>query len=423
MSCFPEVATVCFGERAREKTGNMRHLSLALVTFALGCSSEVTTPSDATDFDHDVVVSMSLTVKPGEELHKCQLVTLPTDSELEVVSFSHKYTSGSHHFLVFATDLETIPADMRGQYDCVNGDESIMEHTRGILYGAQSAAATFPLPPGVGFKMKAHQVLLLQAHYLNPTAAEVPATIRAGFDTAPAAQIREHAGFMLFYDPFIYVPAQSSATSGIRCSVPNDINLIAAFTHYHQRGTAMRVWVDPSMSQESATPFHETHDWEHPEDFHGPLAVPAGSAFRFECAYTNPEAVDVFQGPNAATSEMCVFAGLYYPQAKGDFDNCADLSITGHGAETCGSVLPCVQSCPASDAPRFTNGGVLVGACWERCIARGCQGAVDKVLPVSFCVSEKCSAECSTLDNTCTACATSQCATEIGACVAQQCGG
>jgi hypothetical protein len=402
----------------------MRYFSAVLAPMALvACSSEVITSSEATDFDHDVVVSMSLTVNAGEELHKCQFVTIPTDSEIEVVAFSHKYTTGSHHFLVFATDLETIPPDMEGQYDCVNGDEPVMQHTRGILYGAQSAAATFPLPAGVGFKLKARQVLMLQAHYINPTASPLEANIRAGFDTAPASQIREHAGFMLFYDPFIYVPAQSTASSGIRCSVPSAINVITSSTHYHQRGTRMRVWIDPSMSETSDAPFHETHDWEHSEDFHGPLAVAAGSAFRFECSYTNPEAVDVFQGPNAATSEMCVLFGLYYPQLPGDFEGCADLSINGMGKQSCNDVLSCVQGCPGSDAPRFTNGGVIVGSCWERCMAGGCPGAVDKLLPATICIGERCATECDAGDDACVACATTMCPTEIGGCVSQTCGG
>ena len=364
---------------------------------------------------------MSLTVKPGEEIHKCQLVTLPTDSEIEVVAFSHKYTAGSHHFLVFATDLDTIPVDLQGQYDCVNGDEPIMDHSRGILYGAQSPAATFPLPAQVGFKMKARQVLLLQAHYINPTSAPIEAKIRAGFDTAPASQIKTQAGFMLFYDPFIYVPAQSTASSGIRCSVPRDMTIITASTHYHQRGTGMRAFIDTSRAQPSSAPFLETQDWEHPPDFHGPLAVSAGSIFRFECAYSNADSSDVFQGPNAKTSEMCVLFGLYYPQIEGDFDKCADLSISGYGDRACGDVLSCVQSCPGSDAPRFTSGGVLVGPCWQRCVAKGCEGAVDGVLPVSFCVGEKCAAECSAGADSCATCATTKCITEVGACLAHQC--
>jgi hypothetical protein len=153
------------------------------------------------------------------------------------------------------------------------------------------------------------------------------------------------------------------------------------------------------------------------------LAVRAGSAFRFECAYTNNDPVDVFQGPNAATSEMCVFAGLYYPKTQGDFEGCADLSVTGHGDQACGSVLSCVQGCPGEDAPRFTNGGVLVGPCWDRCVASGCQGAVDTLLPVSFCVGEKCSAECDAGGDACTACATTQCGAQVGGCLGQKCGG
>jgi hypothetical protein len=271
--------------------------------------------------------------------------------------------------------------------------------------------------------MQAHQVLMLQAHYLNPTNADIAATIRAGFDTAPASQIREQAGFLLFYDPFIYVPAQGTATTGIRCSVPRDINIITASTHYHQRGTGMRAFVDPSMSQPNSTPFLETHDWEHPVDFHGPMSVTAGSVFRTECAYSNSDSVDVFQGPNAATSEMCVLFGLYYPRIEGDFNTCSDISITGEGTGMCSDVLTCVQSCPGAEAPRFTKGGVLVGPCWERCMASGCQGAVDAVLPVSICASEQCSSDCSMSDASCTACVTAKCGSEVVACLGQKCGG
>jgi hypothetical protein len=392
-----------------------------LLSMGCGAGIDASVTPQTGDFDHDVVVSMSLTVKPGEELHQCQFVELPTDSEIEVVAFSHKYTKGSHHFLVYATDLDSVPSDMQGPYDCTNGDEPVMDHARGMLYGAQSPAATFPLPAGVGFKMKARQVLMLQAHYLNPTSAEMTATISAGFDTAPASQIHEQAGFLLFYDPFIYVPAQGTATSGIRCSVPRDINIITASTHYHQRGTGMRAFVDPSMSQRSSTPFIETHDWEHPADFHGPMSVTAGSAFRTECAFSNGDTVDVFQGPNAASSEMCVLFGLYYPQIEGDFNTCSDLSITGEGTAMCSSVLSCVQSCPGSEAPRFTNGGVIVGPCWERCMAGGCPGAVDSVLPLSICAGDKCSSECDASDTACTACVTTKCGAEVGACLAQTC--
>jgi hypothetical protein len=397
-------------------------LCVAIVLAACGCSSSnapSTTPGS--DFQHDVVVSMQLTVKPGEELHQCQYVALPSDQDINVVAVSHQYSAGSHHFLIFGTDIDTIPADMTGQYDCVNGDEPIMEHTRGILYGAQSPTGSIRFPDGVGYPMKARQVLLLQAHYINPTSQDIEAKVSAGFDTAPAETRREEVGFMILYDPFIYVPAQSSATSGIRCDVTGNINIITAFTHYHQRGKAEQVWLDPDRASSADAPFFQTTDWEHPEDFHGPMAMGTGSVVRFRCDYQNPDPFDVFQGPTAATSEMCLFAGLYYPRIQGDFEFCANMSVTGTGTHACVDQLSCVQACPAGDAPRFTHGGVLVGPCWEKCVAMGCEGATDALLPVSQCVGDRCAADCALGSDACSACASSQCSTQIATCLTQAC--
>ena len=407
----------------------MRKLAWLVPSLVLsGCSSSSVAggaPPGVTDggssgFHHDIVVSMELTVKPGEELHQCQLVVLPNDADVNVVRISHEYTAGSHHFLVFETDLDTIPADLEGQHDCVGGDEPIMQHTTGVLYAAQSPSGDAPFPQGVGFSLKAHQVLMLQTHYLNPSNHDLDARVSAGFDTAPAETTPIQAGFLIFYDPFIYLPAQSPAASGMRCTATSDINILAASTHYHQRGTGMQVWLDPpSPSTPTTAPFFETHDWEHATNFLGPFAVAAGSVFRFQCDYFNTDAVEVFQGPNAATSEMCVFAGLYYPKADGAFDDCASRSFLGYGTHTCSDQLSCIQTCPAGDAPHFTHGGVDVGPCWEKCVAMGCQGATDALLPLTSCIGNQCQAECAA--GTCTDCALAKCSTEVTACIGHVC--
>jgi len=401
----------------------MRHRILVAPAVALLTACSSSSPSTApSPSSNDVTVAMELTVPPAAELHQCQYVSLPTDSDINVVGITHQYSTGSHHFLVFMTDLDAIPPSMNGQYDCVRGDEPIMQHAQGILYGAQSPMGGGPFPEGIGFPMKAHQVLLLQAHYINATSEPLDAKLSATFATASADKVREKAGFMVFYDPFIYLPPQSTATSGIRCEVTGDINLIGGFTHYHQRGTGMQVWVDPDMTTQSETPFYSTDNWEHPADFRGPLAISKGSAVRFQCNYTNSDTVDVFQGPNAKTSEMCVFAGLYYPALPGDFNFCANLSVTGTGTQACTDLLTCVQKCPASDAPQFTHGGVLVGGCWEKCVAAGCQGATDRLLPVSECAGGPCAAQCSESADACQACVLSSCGTQVTACLSHTCG-
>jgi hypothetical protein len=193
------------------------------------------------------------------------------------------------------------------------------------------------------------------------------------------------------------------------------------FTHYHQRGKSMKVWNDPDATALAPAPFHETNDWEHPADFTGPKTLAKGSFVRFQCDYVNADPNEVFQGPNAATSEMCVYAGLYYPKLGGDFPFCQDLSVRGTGTDACLTQATCLQACPVEDIPQFTPGGVIVGPCWERCVAKGCKGATDTVLPLSQCVDKNCHADCAAGETQCTDCATSKCAAEFGACVSHAC--
>lgn len=367
------------------------------------------------------VLSMALTVPAGKELHQCQFVQVPAGADLEVVRIGHQYTPGSHHFLLYETGLTAIPPEFTGQYDCTVGDEPIMEHTRGILYAGQSPKGEFPLPPGVALTIKAGTVVMFQSHYINAGKSDLLAKVDLTLDTAPPETIKEKAGFLLFYDPFIHLPAKGKAQSGVRCPIPNDIKLLNGFTHYHQRGTGMKVFVDPNGQAPSTTPFYETHDWEHPQDHVGPTPIAAGSTVRFACAYDNTTSeTEIFQGPNAQTSEMCVFAGLYYPKMPdSDYENCGHVSIVGEGTKACTDVASCIQACPAGDAPKRTWSGVKVGACWERCVASGCDKAVDTFLPLATCLSTKCKEECST--GYCLGCITEKCGNEYETCSTHVC--
>ena len=353
---------------------------------------------------------MSLTVPAGTELHLCQFATLPTTTDVEATAFSHRYTPGSHHFVVIATDLDTAPADMPGQYDCTNGNEPVLAHGKGVLYGGQTPIGNFPLPSGVGFNFRPRQVVILQTHYLNTGATALDAKVEFGIDLAAPGTIKQEAGFMFFYDPFVYLPAGGTSMTGLGCKVPNDITVISASTHYHQRGTGMRVWNDVGGTP-SASPFFETHDWEHPVDFHGPLAVASGSRLRFECEYKNPEAQEIFEGPNAKTSEMCVFGGLYYPKQDPAFDHCEEPTVQSGGAKTCSDQVTCLQSCPGGER--------LSGPCFQRCIGSGCAGATDALVPLIGCAQQKCQEECGA--GHCSDCAAAKCADVLQPCVSHTC--
>jgi len=391
----------------------------AMIFMALsGCSSSSTGAAPTPGFSHDIVLSMALTVPPAAELHQCQLMTLPNSEDVEAISFSHQYTSGSHHFLVIATDLDVIPSDLQGQYDCTNGNEPIMAHARAVIYGAQTPVGNFPLPAGVGVRMTAKQVVIMQTHYLNPSPDPIAAKVDFGVDTARVGATQEEAGFMFFYDPFIYLPPQSTASSGLRCGVPDAVNVITASSHYHQRGMGMKVWLD-EPGGESQTPFYETHDWEHPTNFQGPFALPAGSTVRFRCDYANTETTEIFQGPNAKTSEMCVFGGLYYPKGSANFEQCQPISVLGLGASACGDLTGCYRACTPGSAA--DNAGDDLRQCREKCFVSGCPGATDALIGLLSCAGATCGTECAAVGATCDACLAAKCGSQLDACLTHTC--
>jgi hypothetical protein len=396
-------------------------VALAAVCACSSSPAPLPSPTPADDFKHDIVFTMSMTVPASTELHQCQFVQLPEGPDVNVTTFAHEYTPGSHHFLLYDTDLTSIPGDLQGQYDCTTGGEPILAHATGIIYGGQVPAGEFAFPAGVAATLKAGQVLVMNAHYLNTQGTALDTSVKVGLDTTTPDMVQQQGGFFIFYDPFIDVPAHATASSGDRCYVGEDVTVVNAFSHYHYRGTRMNVLEDVAGQPRSTTPFYTTTDWEHPQPFQGPVTWKKGDWIRYQCDYDNMDSTEVFQGPNAKTSEMCVFAGLYYPKQAGQFENCDQESILGFGTNACSSTASCVLGCPAGDAPRRTPTGAIVGPCWEHCVASACDGAVDKLMPLVGCVGAQCGAECQSGASSCISCASTKCGMELGACSSQTC--
>jgi hypothetical protein len=404
--------------------------ALAFVSFialsACSSSSSNGTPpgTDAgmTDtFTHDIVFTMETTVPASTEMHQCKYVQMPAGADSNIYRFAHEYTTGSHHFLLYLTDLMSIPSDMTGTYDCTTGAEPILSHSTGIIYGGQVPQGEWSFPSGVAATVKAGQVLVMNTHYLNTAGSALDATVKVGLDTIPAADVMQQGGFFIFYDPFIDLPAHAMGSSGIRCSIPADVTVVNAFSHYHFRGTDMKVFNDLAGQARATTPFYTTTNWEHPQNFSGPSTWKQGDTIRFQCDYDNTSATEIFQGPNAQTSEMCVLAGLYYPrQVSNGFENCAQESVSGFGTQACLATAQCVQACN-EPPPMQTATGANVGPCWQHCVAAACDGAVDTMLPLFGCAGSQCATECQSGASACISCASTKCSTELTACSAQAC--
>ena len=73
----------------------------------------------------DLVFSMHGLIEAGAEAMFCQYVQMPTDATTAIPSAESHYTPGSHHFLVFRTNLTSIPAGGDKSHVCGEPDNTI----------------------------------------------------------------------------------------------------------------------------------------------------------------------------------------------------------------------------------------------------------------------------------------------------------
>jgi hypothetical protein len=363
-----------------------------------------------------VAFSISAHVKAGTEQYRCQAVTMPDDGGF-VVSGSHTYTPGSHHVLLYRTDLTTVPDGMGGNFDC-SDETGLMGHVRGVVYGAQTPTGGWQLPDGVGLPYRPGEILLLQAHYLDASASDLDARVDVTLATR-ADGIEQRAGFFFFYDPFIHVPAGARARASMRCLVRQDVTLLGESAHFHRRGVGYQAFLDPPGGTPAAQPFYTTSDWSNPLQQRATTAVASGSRLRFACDYDNSSGTtEYYAGPSATQNEMCMFIGLYYPDLGAEDDFCfSSADGFGNGTATCAQATSCLQACPTHDFSHLPD----VDPCLQKCIADSCQSASGPLFEQLYCLQGQCNTECVLGDGDCTSCAIAKCAAQVEACQSHTC--
>ncbi len=394
-------------------------LLLGLIATVSCSSSSGGDPSPAAS---NIVFTMNAMVPASGELYQCQLVRMPdAPGDIFIGGGDYETTVGTHHFLLFRTSLATagtMPLDT--PIDCFEG-EGVMKYERGYVSGGQLPKESANFPSGYALPFHGGDILLMQAHFLNPSAQPVAASVKVELRPVPASSVTSHVGTFRFYDPYIYVPPRSAATAAMRCHLHNDVTLISAGSHMHKRGVEYKAFADKAGEPEADAPFFTTTDWQHPPYFKGPLALSKGSDIRFECHYQNDSDSTFIQGLSAETNEMCMFSAFYAPAQDDDEDNCVSMDEHGTGASSCAQTSSCLELCPASSRPDFSQGSAAVGECWQKCIAASCPNVTGALFPQLTCMQDKCPTECASAGVACSACAVANCKSQVDACQALAC--
>lgn len=338
---------------------------LAACPSLIACSSEAVDPVPVEDVllapppeGQGIQYQMTTMLEPGTEAEHCKFVQAPAEG-MYVNRDEVRFTSGSHHFLLYETPYTSIPTkteggevvDTSGVFDCSQGATFDFQVTK-LIAGSQNADgdAFLMFPSDVALHVEAGRVLLMNAHYINATSAPIEPEVRVNLFTIPAEQVKEQGDILFWYNPFIKVGAKSTSRARMKCMVHKDITLANVQSHMHARGMGY------AAALPGIAPFYTNTAWEGVpvKQFDPGMKITAGTWVDYYCDYNNGAATDVYQGPRS-TDEMCMLIGAYYPADPVTSNCAADPSApdqtgnlggewTGNGTETCAATMGCVQA-------------------------------------------------------------------------------
>jgi hypothetical protein len=265
-------------------------------------------PADGFQF---VLQSGQVTIQPNQEAYYCYYKTIPGSAAIQVGAFqSWMSTGASHHFITYEASAAGTP-------------DGTLEQCQGVagkwVYATSVAGQVIELkmPDGVGLSMNAGTQLVLNMHFINPNTTPISPTLK--LNVLYAKNVQYQAGTMVSFNAGIDVPPAGPTGPGTQtvsgtCTAPVGSKFFALTSHTHKHATDTKVNYVSAGQTENVV---NTTDWESPDVglFYGPnfLTTKAGDTFTYSCAYSNSGSTPVLVGETAATNEMCMAIGYYFP--------------------------------------------------------------------------------------------------------------
>jgi hypothetical protein len=173
---------------------------------------------------------------------------------------------------------------------------------------------------------------MLNMHFINPSNAVLYPKVK--FNILLATDVQQTAAVMVSFNTRIDIPPATASGPGTQtvngtCTAPAGSKFFTMSTHTHKHATAAVIdFVSGGATTEivhtGATQSYPANqqqgtgtDWEHPgvAEWTGPnyLTVQQGDTFTYSCSYTNSATTAVTVGETAASNEMCMAIGYYFP--------------------------------------------------------------------------------------------------------------
>ncbi|HEX4334809.1 MAG TPA: hypothetical protein VH062_02780 [Polyangiaceae bacterium] len=257
-----------------------------------------------TDPNSFSIQTATIPLAPGAEEVKCQNFTNPIGKDIAVIETDSEMIS-SHHMFVFH---DPSFKDTNSVADC----SGIEFHD--LFHMAQTPSQATVYPPGVGRKLLGTEGLRVLVHLLNTTSDAKTAQVTVTFHTAEISSLKNIAVSLFLNTAFLSVPPGMSTQSRTSGALPADTNLLLAVSHMHSRA------VNFTAKTSDGVMIYQGTQWNEPVPTYYTAPYPKlkkGTTINWACTYNNNTGMTLTFGESANTNEMCILAGVVYPDQAG----------------------------------------------------------------------------------------------------------
>jgi hypothetical protein len=272
----------------------------------------------------------AIAVQPGNEAFLCYYKNIPVTSAVNIGTMQSWMTpASSHHFIAFQSGGSGGGGGFGGFGGFGGPQKDGTIATCGLGGGQWVYATSVPgkliemkMPDGVGLPFSANTQIVLNMHFVNPGSDTAHPQVKMNYLYAQNFQYQ--AAPMVSFNTGINVPAAAAdgtpGTQTVRgtCSAPAGAQFFLLTSHTHKHATLTEVnYVSGGQTMNVV----HTTDWENPDVglWKAPnfLTVQQGDSFTYSCTYENTASTPVTVGETAASNEMCMAIGYYFPATVG----------------------------------------------------------------------------------------------------------
>jgi hypothetical protein len=323
----------------------MRILAFVLVTLIFACSPAAQTGDDLVDAGDTngplappahgfQLVSPSVDINPGGDFTYCYYFRTSNTTDVSIKRWASRMTAGSQFMIVYLTPTDLQTPGTLSTMDC--GIAGVVGPVWTYSALSLDTQTTLPADDGqgnaVGQPIGANQSGFIQMHFVNTTGAVIHAHVEVNAYAYDDTVSVTPAGSFVTINRRISLASGSTASPSTgtvsgACDVLADNGKIPRFfqltTHTYKQG------IHTFVKDGDATLFNST-SWADPGDTHWdapPFYTFASGKLTYQCEYSNPNNYSIMNGNSAATDEMCMAIGYYFPSAAGTGHFCLNSAM------------------------------------------------------------------------------------------------